>query len=71
MIFNTSLKIKDVEISAFTQRKDNNSAVPTDQYVYLVNFSRDLFSRIDFSRLSSVQIMDFFCHHFNMTKGFY
>ena len=70
MIFNTSLKIKDVEISAFTQRKDNNSAVPTDQYVYLVNFSRDLFSRIDFSRLSSVQIMDFFCHHFNMTKGF-
>ena len=69
-IFNISLKVNEVEISAFTQRKEANSAVVTDQYVFIVNYTRDLFSSIDFSRLSSVQIMDFFQHHFNMTKSF-
>lgn len=70
LIFNISLKIQNVEISAFTQRKEKNSAVATDQYVFVVNFSRDLFTQIDFSKLSSVQIMDLFPRHFNMTKGF-
>ena len=69
-IFNISLKVKEVEISAFTQRKEANSAVATDQYVFIVNYTRDLFSSIDFSSLSSVQIMDFFQHHYNMTKSF-
>ena len=59
-----------MEISAFTQRKDANSALATDQYVYVVDFTRDLFSEIDFSRLSSIQIMDFFHRHYNMTKSF-
>ena len=70
IIFNTSLQISEVEIAAFTQRIDNNSAVPSNQYVYLVNFSRNLFSKIDFSQLSSIQVMDFFKHYFNMTKSF-
>lgn len=69
-IFNISLRVNAVEISAFTQRKETNSAVATDQYVFIVNYTRDLFSSIDFSRLSSVQIMDFFQHHCNMTKNF-
>ena len=69
-IFNISLKVNEVEISAFTQRKEANSAVATDQYVFIVNYTRDLFSSIDFSRLSSIQIMDFFQHHSNMTKSF-
>lgn len=69
-IFNISLKVEDIEISAYTQRKEANSAIATDQYVFIVNFTRDLFSKIDFSRLSSLQVMDFFQHHYNMTKGF-
>lgn len=69
-IFNISLKVKSVEISAFTQRKDANSALATDQYVFVVDFTRDLFSEIDFSRFSSIQIMDFFHRHYNMTKSF-
>lgn len=69
-IFNISLRVNEVEISAFTQRKEANSAVATDQYIFIVNYTRDLFSSIDFSRLSSVQIMDFFQHHCNMTKSF-
>lgn len=70
IIFNTSLKIKEVQISAYTQRKDNNSAIPSNHYVYLVNFNRGLFSDIDFCQFSAIQIMDFFKHHFNMTKSF-
>ena len=68
-IFNISLKIQEIEISGYTQRKENNSAVATDQYVFVVSFTRDLFAAIDFNRLSSVQIMDFFQHHYNMTKS--
>ena len=69
-IFNISLKVEDIEISAYTQRKEANSAIATDQYIFIVNFTRDLFSKIDFSRLSSLQVMDFFQHYYNMTKGF-
>lgn len=69
-IFNVSLKIQEVEISGYTQRKEANSAVATDQYVFVVDFTRDLFAEIDFNRLSSMQIMDFFKRHFNMTKSF-
>ena len=69
-IFNISLKVQEIEISGFTQRKESNSAVAIDQYVFVVSFTRELFSEIDFNRLSSLQIMDFFHRHFNMTKGF-
>ena len=70
VVFNISLKIKNVEICGFTQRKEKNSAVATDQYVFIVDFSRDLFSTIDFSKLSALQIMDLFPRHYNMTKGY-
>ena len=69
-IFNISLKIQEIEISGYTQRKENNSSVATDQYVFVVSFTRDLFAAIDFNRLSSVQIMEFFQHHYNMTKSY-
>ena len=70
LIFNVSMKVQEIEISAFTQRKEANSAVATDQYVFVVSFTRELFSKIDFDRLSALQIMDFFQHYFNMTKSF-
>lgn len=69
-IFNVSLKIKVVEIMGYTQRKEDNSAVATDQYVFVINFDRETFSKIDFKRLSSVQIIDFFQHHINLSKSF-
>ena len=70
LIFNVSIKIEEIEICGFTQRKISNSAVAMDQYLFVVNFTRGLFSQIDFSILSALQIMDFFKHHFDMTKGF-
>ena len=69
-IFNVSLIIDEVEICAFTQRKEANSAVATDQYVFAVRYEREQFAKVDFNRLSPIQIMDFFPHHFNMTKGY-
>lgn len=69
-IFNVSLKIKEVEIMGYTQRKEENSAVATDQYVFVINFDRETFSKIDFKRLSSIQIIDFFQHHINLSKSF-
>lgn len=69
-IFNISLKINEVEIMGYTQRKEDNSAVATDQYVFVINFDRDTFSKIDFKRLSAVQIIDFFQHHINLSKSF-
>lgn len=69
-IFNVSLIIDEVEICAFTQRKEANSAVATDEYVFVVRYDRELFAKVDFNRLSPIQIMDFFPHHFNMTKGY-
>ena len=69
-IFNVSLKIKEVEIMGYTQRKEDNSAIATDQYVFVINFDRDTFARIDFKRLSAVQIIDFFKHHINLSKSF-
>lgn len=69
-IFNVSLRVNTVEISAYTQRKDANSAVPTDQYIFIVNFDRETFSQIDFDKLPAVQIMDFFKHHYVMLKSF-
>lgn len=55
---------------AYTQRKEDNSAIATDQYVFVINFDRETFSKIDFNRLSSVQIIDFFQHHINLSKSF-
>lgn len=69
-IFNVSLKIKEVEIMGYTQRKEDNSAVATDQYVFVINFDRETFSKIAFKKLSAVQIIDFFQHHINLSKSF-
>lgn len=70
LIFNVSMKVQEIEVNAFTQREETNSAVKTDQYVFVVSFKRELFSKIDFDRLSALQAMNFFQHYFNMTKSF-
>lgn len=69
-IFNVSLKISEVEIMGYTQRKEDNSAIATDQYVFVINFDRDTFSKIDFNRLSPTQILNFFQHHILLSKSF-
>lgn len=67
-IFNISPKIKNVEISGFTQRPDSKTSLITDQYVYVINFDRDTFNKINFENFSAIQIFSFFKHHINATK---
>lgn len=69
VIFNVSLKIKTIEMTGFTQRQSSNYVSPEDQYVFIVDFDRDTFSSVDFERLTSFQIMNFFKRYYNMTKS--
>ena len=70
IIFNTCIKIKEVEISGFTQRCGENSALATDQYVLLVRYTREQFIEIAFEKLTSLEIINFFKHNMDMTKSF-
>lgn len=70
IIFNTCIKIKEVEISGFTQRCGENSALATDQYVLLVSYPREQFMQIAFENLTSLEIINFFKHNMDMTKSF-
>lgn len=69
-IFNVSLKVTEVEIMGYTQRKEDNSAIATDQYVFVINFDRETFSKIDFKRLSPTEIFGFFQHHILLSKSY-
>lgn len=70
IIFNTCLKIKEVEVSGFTQRCGDNTALATDQYILLCQFTREVFEQIDYNRFTSLAVMDFLKHHIDMTKSF-
>lgn len=37
LIFNVSIKVSEIELMAYTQRKEDNSAIATDQYVFVIN----------------------------------
>ena len=41
--FNVSPKIKNIVISGYTQRSSSNISEPTDEYVYSIKFTRDIF----------------------------
>lgn len=70
IIFNTCLKIQEVEVSGFTQRCGENSALATDQYVLLIRYTREQFKEIAFEKLTSLEIINFFKHNIDMTKSF-
>lgn len=70
IIFNTCLKIQEVEVAGFTQRCGENSALATDQYVLIVRYTREQFSEIAFEKLTSLEIINFFKHNIDMTKSF-
>lgn len=70
IIFNTCLKIQEVEVSGFTQRCGENSALATDQYILLIRYTREQFKEIAFEKLTSLEIINFFKHNIDMTKSF-
>lgn len=70
MIFNVSTNIHNVIISGFTQRRNDTTQQIEDQYVILVNFSREQFCEIKFKQENPIDIIHQFKHHIDMTKSF-
>lgn len=70
MIFNVSTNIHNVIISGFTQRRNDTTQQIEDQYVLLVNFSREQFCEIKFKKENPIDIVHRFKHHIDMTKSF-
>ena len=60
--FNISSYIDMIVISAFTTRRDNNGDL-TDQYLYSVKYTRDVFEKTDLSKLED--LYEFICQFEN------
>lgn len=69
-IFNQSVRINEVEIAGYTQRTAYNSALATDQYLFVVRYERELFDRISVSSYTPVQMVEFFPHCKFMTETY-
>ena len=50
-LFNMSTNIKDILISAYTQRISKKTGIMNDEYVYSVLFSRGKFSEINIENI--------------------
>lgn len=50
--FNVSPKIKNIIISGYTQRSNTTISEPTDEYVYSIKFTRDIFESQKISEIS-------------------
>jgi len=57
MMFNVSLKIRDIEISAYTQRISKATGNEEDIYVYSVVFNRSNFARINYSAIDPIEAL--------------
>lgn len=69
-IFNVSLKINEVEVAGYTQRRNEKSDDIEDQYVFAIDFDRKTFSKVYFRRFSAIQIIELFHRHINLSKTY-
>ena len=57
MMFNISLKIRNVEISAYTQRINKATGSMEDCYIYSVIFNRSHFARINYDAIDPIEAL--------------
>lgn len=57
MMFNISLKIKNIEISAYTQRINKATGNMEDCYIYSVIFNRSHFARINYDAIDPIEAL--------------
>jgi hypothetical protein len=57
MMFNVSLKIRDIEISAYTQRINKATGNIEDSYIYSVVFNRSHFARINYEAIDPIEAL--------------
>lgn len=70
LIFNSSLKIKEVEITGYTQHHINKSDGADEPYILLVNYQREMFEQIDFTKFNALEIIRLFKHYINLSPTF-
>lgn len=57
MMFNVSLKIRDIEISAYTQRINKATGNEEDSYIYSVVFNRSHFAKINYDAIDPIEAL--------------
>ena len=57
MMFNVSLKIRDIEISAYTQRINKATGNEEDCYIYSVIFNRSHFAKINYDAIDPIEAL--------------
>lgn len=57
MMFNVSLKIRNIEISAYTQRINKATGNEEDCYIYSVVFNRSHFARINYDAIDPIEAL--------------
>jgi len=69
-LFNISTNIKELLISAYTQRISKKTGVINDEYVYSVLFTRDKFTEINIENIVPYLAIEDYKHSINYSKTF-
>jgi len=69
-IFNSSLKIKNVKISGYTQRLSKKTGHIEDDYVYSVNLTRESFRKINFEKACPIEAIENFEHRIDKSTTY-
>ncbi len=70
LLFNISIKIKEIEVSGYTQRIDSKDGNIKDDYIYVVRFDRDSFANIEYKNIAPIESIQLFPHVLNISKTF-
>ncbi|TJY34074.1 DUF4236 domain-containing protein [Pontimicrobium aquaticum] len=68
--FMTSAGIENIEISAYTQRVDKKDGQTKDDYIYSIQFDREKFSDLNYSKIDPVVAFENFNHRMELSKSF-
>jgi hypothetical protein len=60
LFFNISPKISQINVAGYTQRLDTKTGNIKDTYIYLVEFEREIFSKLNVPQLSPIDAFDNF-----------
>ena len=70
MMFNVSLKIRDIDISAYTQRINKATGNEEDSYIYSVVFNRSQFARINYDAIDPIEALKAQANKSKILKSF-
>lgn len=68
--FMTSAGIENIEISAYTQRTDKKNGKTKDDYIYSIQFDREIFSNLNYNKIDPILAFENFNHTMDLSKSF-